>query len=273
MTTTLLKHEWLRTRGMLGSILGIFALLILLGAMLAMTGWVMLATLGLVIAIVAVLLLVPAAQLALAVDYWRVSYGRIGYFTQTLPTPGGTIFRAKFVWAMVASLGGLVATLILALFTWWAASVQFGVPSPTSGVIGDTWATVTDVAPGWAIAGGLLLLVASYLIWPVYYYFSASVGSEQRFSGLGVGGPIVVFVLMYIAVQVLSFVGLLAVPIGLEIDESSMAFVQFNVLGEMAAGSGSSDVMPLGYLVPMALVAVYCLWRTAHSWNHKVALT
>lgn len=273
MTTTLLKHEWLRTRGMLGSILGILALLIVLGAVLSMTGWVLLATLGLAIAILAVLLLVPAVQLALAVDYWRVSYGKIGYFTQTLPAQGSTIFRAKFLWAMVASFGALVASLILGLFTWWAASVQFGVMSPTSGVLGDMWGTVTDVVPGWAIAAGLLLLLASFLIWPVWYFYSASVGSEQRFSGLGVGGPIVVFVLLYIAMQLLSFVGLLLVPFGVEIGESSMAFVQFNVLGEMAAGSGSSDVMPLGYLVPLALVALYCLWRTAHSWNHKVALT
>lgn len=272
MTTTLLKHEWLRTRGMLGSILGVVALLILLGAVLSMTGLALLATLGILIAVLGVCVLVPAVQITLAVDYWRSGYGRIGYFTQTIPARGSTIFWAKFLWAMVVSVAALVATLILGFLTWWAVSVQFGIPSPTSGVIGDVWTAVTDVAPPWVIAAGLLLLLASFLIWPVYYYFAASVGSERRFAGLGIGGPIVVFVLLYIAVQIFSFVGLLLVPFGLEATDSGMAFVPFNVLGELSAASGTSDVMPLGFLVSMALVAVYCLWRTARSWNHKVAL-
>lgn len=273
MTTTLLKHEWLRTRGMLGSILGIVALVILLGAVLSMTGWALLATLGLGIAILAVLVLIPAVQLGLVVDYWRSGYGRTGYFTQTIPAQGSTIYWAKLLWAMIVSMGALVATLILGFLTWWAGSVQFGILSPTSGVIGEMWGAVTDVASPWMVAAGLLLLLAMFLVWPVYYYFAASVGSESRFAGLGVGGPIVVFVLLYIAMQIFSFLGLLLVPYGLDITDSELAIVPFNVLGEMSAGAGPSNAMPLGYLVPLALVAVYCLWRTVHSWNHKVALS
>lgn len=273
MTTTLLKHEWLRTRGMLGALVGIMSLLILLGAMLSMTGWVLLSALGVALAVVAVLALVPVVQLALAVDYWRVGYGRIGYFTQTLPVRGSTIFWAKFLWAMIVSMVALVASVVLGLFTWWAVSVQFGVMSPTSGVLGDIWGTVTDVAPAWAIAGGILLFLASFLAWPVYYFYSASVGSERRFAALGIGGPIVVFVLLYIAMQILSFVGMVLVPIGLDVSDSQLALVSFNVLDQMTVNADASDAMPLGYLVPLTLVGVYCLWRTARSWNHKVSLT
>ena len=87
----LLKHEFLRTKGMLAVVAGAAFLLALAGTLLAATGVPVLASVGLVVALAAVLGLVPAAQLALAVAYWRSSYGRTGYLTQTLPVRGSTV--------------------------------------------------------------------------------------------------------------------------------------------------------------------------------------
>src|SRR5699024_6667132 len=93
MTATLLKHEWLRTRSMLGAIAGIAVVLAALGSLLAATRWPLISTIGAYAVTVTIAGLVPAVQLALAADYWRSSYGRTGYFTQTLPVSGPTIFR------------------------------------------------------------------------------------------------------------------------------------------------------------------------------------
>ena len=46
MTTTLLKHEWLRTRGLLATIAGVALVLVLLGSALAATRWALISTIG-----------------------------------------------------------------------------------------------------------------------------------------------------------------------------------------------------------------------------------
>src|SRR5699024_35743 len=115
MTTTLLKHEWLRTRGTLGMLFGILALVVILGALLAATGWPLLSELGVLLAMLGLFVLVPAAQLLLTADYWRSGYGRTGYFTHSIPARGATIFRAKLAWAIIASFAALVLTVVLGL--------------------------------------------------------------------------------------------------------------------------------------------------------------
>lgn len=58
------------------------------------------------------------------------------------------------------------------------------------------------------------------------------------------------------------------------VDGDSLGFVRVNMFSELAAGAkASDDVMPIGFLVSMRLILVFCFWRTSRSWDHKVALT
>ena len=45
----------------------------------------------------------------------------------------------------------------------------------------DAWSTVTAVTPGWMIAAGAAVFLAWFLVWPVFYYFSVSVGHERKY--------------------------------------------------------------------------------------------
>ena len=273
-TTRLLTHEWLRTRGTLGTLFGLIALIGALGSLLGAAGWPVLSELGLAAGMLAAVIAVPAVQLTLAADYWRSSYGRIGYFTHSLPVRGSRIYWAKLAWAMLASLAAIVLTVVLALLAWWSNAQRSGGSSPSWSVLTAAWTTVTDVTPGWMIAAGIALLFGSVLVWPVQYYFSISIGHERRLSGLGAGGPIVVFVLVYLATQALSLLGMLLIPIGVgETDGETLGLVRFDLLSELAAGSSASNaVMPIGFVIALVALAVFCLWRTARSWNHRVAL-
>ncbi|AVZ39840.1 MULTISPECIES: hypothetical protein [unclassified Dietzia] len=274
MTTTLLKHEWLRTRGALGTTLGMITLIGVLGSLLGAAGWPLLSQFGMALGVLAAIVAVPAVQLTLAADYWRTGYGRTGYFTHSIPVRGSTIFWVRLAWAMIASLAALVLTAGLALLAWWAAALHSGITSPSSSVLSDTWTTVTTAAPPWMIAAGLIVGLSSFLIWPVYYYFAVSVGHERRLAALGAGGPVVVFVVIYVATQVLSLLAMIALPFGVAMGAgNTLEFVRVDVLGELAAGAAAqNDVMPVGFLAASAVLAVYCLWRTARSWDHKVAL-
>lgn len=267
MTTTLLKHEWLRTRAPLGALAGVVSLVVLLGCLLLPFGSI-LATFGLIVAIGGVCLLVPAAQLLLAADFWRSGFGRTGYFTQSLPIRGGTVFRAKLAWSALASLAALVWAVFLGLVIRQVAvwSMETAPPGPR-----ELWQQASEVMPAWMIVAAALLFLAYIGVWPIFYYFSVSVGHEKRLAGLGAGGPIVVFVGVYLVVQVVTFLGLAVIPFGIGMDGDRLGVVPFHLLDEMTAGTTSSDVMPLGVVV-ILVVAVVCLWRTVRSWNHRIAL-
>ena len=273
MTTTLLKHEWLRTRGALGMFFGITMLVGTLGSLLGAAGWSALSVLGLLLGFLAVAVLVPGAQLLLAADYWRSSYGRTGYFTQSLPVRGSTIFRAKLLWMTLVSLIAAVLTGLAGWLLWWALSFTAQVPRPTVAAIGDALTYVGGITPAWMIVGGAILLLVSLVMTAVYYYFAVSIGHESRFSTLSWGGPIVVYVVVYFCTQVLSLVGMVLLPFGIGMKGDQLGLVRFNVLSEMTAGVDvNNDVMPIGFIAVLLVVGVFCLWRTARSWNHKVAL-
>lgn len=272
MTTTLLKHEWLRTRGALGMFFGVVVLVGILGSLLGVTGWAVLSMLGLLLGVLAVLAVVPGVQLLLAADYWRSGYGRTGYFTQSIPVRGSTIFWAKLLWAVVVTVVAMVLTLALGWLVWWAVAVNGDFTRPTPEVIGSVVEALFDVAPVWMIIAGAVLVPVWVMTASVYYYFSVSVGHESRLASLGIGGPIVVFVVLYVCTQILSLLAMVVIPFGLGSDGERVAVVPFNLLEEMSTASGTGSVMPLGFVVMLLLLAVFCLWRTVRSWNHKVAL-
>src|SRR5699024_12771839 len=85
--------------------------------------------------------------------------------------------------------------------------------------LGGFWSTIREVAPVWMIVVGAVLMVASFLIWPIYYYFAVSVGHESRFAGMGPAGPVVVCVMLYICIQVASFIGMVVIPFGVRSEE------------------------------------------------------
>lgn len=273
MTTTLLKHEWLRTRGALALYFGIVMAVGILGTLLGAAGWAALSLLGLVLGFVAVMMLLPGVQLLLAADYWRSGYGRTGYFTQSIPVRGSTIFGAKLIWMTLVSLVGLVLSVLLAWMWWWSLAFNVDIPAPSFAVIGDALSAMGEVAPAWMIILGAILLLVSLVMSAVFYYFSVSIGHESKLASLGWGGPIIVYVVIYFCIQVLSFIGLAVLPFGIGMEGDRLTLVSFNVFSEMTAGvNASNDVMPIGFIVVMLPVAVFCLWRTARSWDHKVAL-
>lgn len=271
----LLTHEWLRTRTTLLTVAGGAAVIVALGAALAAPAWALLSVVTAFAAVGAAILLIPAVQILLAVDYWRSSYGREGYFTQTIPAPGPRIFWAKMLWAWIATLGALAVSALLLLAAWPGISRGLGIPerNPFT-LVSDVWGMATDAVtvPGTLLFLGLILVMA--LVWPPQYYFAASFGSEAPRNRLGAGGPVLTWVGVYLVTQLVTAIGIFAVPYALGVVDASgrLGVVDFNAWADLRSGNTSNDVFPLGVLPPIVLVAAFCLWRTVRSWKSKVSL-
>lgn len=273
MITTLMKHEWLRTRGLLGTIGAIALLLVAAGTALTATGWPGISLIGMLMVVVPLGGLIPALQIALTIHYWQSSYSRTGYFTQSLPLSGVTIYLAKLAWALLISLLAALATAGLLMAAWPVLAGQLGGERNPFSLVRQMWEAGTAVTSTAVLIAGIVLFVALILIWPIQYFFAASVGSETPLNRLGLGGPVVVFLGLYLATQILTFLGIAALPWGIGMTDGQLGVVQWSVFAEMAAGSASTnDIMPIGFVPVILLVSLVCLVRTVHSWRNRVSL-
>ena len=273
MTATLLKHEWLRTRGLLGALAGIGLLVTALGMALGASGWPGLSQLGLVIGAVAIAAFAPGLQLVLAADYYRSSYARTGYFTHSLPIRGGRIYAAKLTWATVVTIAALLVTVVLAGIFWQVAATTLELERDVLTVVADLWETLSAVASPGMLAIGVLAFLAMYLMWPIQYFFAVSIGAERPLSGWGLGGPVLAFVVLYLVGQVLSLAGMFVFPIGIGTVDGSLGVTSYSLIEQMRLGeTRTTDIMPIGFLPALLLLTAVCLWRTVRSWNHKISL-
>ncbi|UFU02727.1 hypothetical protein LQF12_14750 [Ruania suaedae] len=269
---TLLKHEFIQTRGLLGVAAGAAALLALLGSLLAATGWPVLGQLGLVMALMAIVALVPLTQILLAVRYWQSSHGRGGYLTQTLPVPGPQIYWAKMLWAWAASLLGALLSIGLALAASPLVAIGTGDQFRILTTLQQGWTLLTDMAPVWGVVAAVATFVAMILIWPAQYFFAATIGSQAPLNRWGAGGPVLVYIAVYLGVQIITFVSFAAVPLAVGAQEGRLAMVPFNLFAEMASGPSPADVMPLGFIPGLLVATLICIMWSVHSWKRRVSL-
>ncbi len=272
MTTTLLKHEWLRTRGLVGIVAGIAALIALCGATMVALDLPGLAALGEIIVIASIILFIPATQLALAFDFWNSSFGRTGYLTQTLPVRGGIILRAKVLWQFLVSVALLPVAVALWVMLLTAGNIQAGVSANPWPQVQETWRTITAAATPSVTAVVVFILLALLVFPTVQFVFSASVGSERTFQRFGPGGPVLVYVLTYLAIQALSMVFMIAIPYGLGTGSDGRLEVVQTDFAAIFSDDASGGVTPIGFLVAFALASVVLMWRTVRSWNSKISL-
>lgn len=271
---TLLKHEVLRTYDKLALIAGVAVLLSLTGALLAATGWPLLAEVGLMVGVVAVIGLVPVCQFMLTAAYWRSGYGRTGYLTQTLPVKGAKIYWAKTLWAWLVSLAGAALSIgILLAVAPLVAAGNGGQGASVLTSVREAWVTLNDVAGPAGVTAGIIALVLMIIIWPAQYFFAVSVGSQAPLNRLGFAGPVLVWLGLYLTTQVLVFASFSAVPLAVGMDGDRLGLVRFNLFAEMAEGTSSTaDVMPLGFLPALLVITAVCIGWSVRSWNRRVSL-
>ncbi len=269
MVGVLIKYEWIRTRwwllGGFGLTLAVMILLTLLAA-IGIHGWSELA-------ILSVFHLIPvflgAVQIGLAVDYWRSSYVKMKYLTQTYPVKSSTIFWVKyaysafwvlmsFVWSVAFAILGVLAYESVPLEQVWLFLVG-GVEWAAQFPLGNTVSAVTVLT---------LFAVLMALLPTTTYYFSISVGNEEPMSKLGIAAPIFIWLVQGIVFHVLGALAGSLIPVTAVFDETGVS-LSFRSIADVMERRDPG--VPIGNWLFLVVAVVGYLWRTAVSWR-KVSL-
>lgn len=272
MITTLLAHEFRRTKDLTALVAGAAIALALAGSLLTLTGWPLLSTLGMVLAVVAVAGMLPLFSLGLAFEYWRSAYGRIGYFTQSLPVKGSTIYLVRLLHGFIVSVAGSVLTVLLAIPVVLAAASRETPPGMS--VLAYVSNGIQEILAGLPSGASAAIMVAWVLVtWAglVFYYAAATLGSGPILARLGVVGPFIAYALLYLLSQALFFISILAVPVGLTMRGGALGFESVNYLQAILDG-GDPQAVPFGF-IPVAIIGTLVLiaW-TARSWDRNLSL-
>lgn len=272
MKRTLFVHEYLRTRGLLAGLFALSAAVVAAGTLLMALPINVLAGLGSVIAVITVAVFMPIVTFDLAIDYWRSGYGRGGYLTQSLPVKGSTIYGVRLAYGAVTLLVGLVANVLLAAPVALVAASKAAPEGVGAVEYISTTLQAADPPVTWTmVALGALLLFTSAFGYLVTFYFAVSFGNESRFARLGVAGPVVVWFAVYVLMQVSAIAGIALIPAGIDYVNGGFTLISRNWLDVMVQQEQTTGA-PFGFVPVMFAVLAVLIWRTAHSWNHKVSL-
>lgn len=269
MIATLFKHEARRT-------LRWFCLIVLAG--LAITGLstllavVLPAPLNILFAVlsaagaVAVPALVP---ISLGIEFYRSSYSKTGYLTRALPVKGTTIYWVKLAHAYALSL----LSVLVGLGLLYICAISFAVTGGSTVAdlnrsLARGWDVITGT-PGWAVVLVVALLMLLPLQWLASYFFAASVGSESWSNKLGLGGPVLVWFLFYVACQL---AGLLGAFIPLQVTYLDGALrVRTDVLPDILT-MDSNNIVPVGVFLGIFAVAFAAIVWGSVSFAKKAEL-
>lgn len=263
MVGKLMKHEFLRTRSVLGLSAAATLLIVVAGYGLSLfTPFV--AGFPFFIGFIVSCAYVFAVQLYLAIDLYRSSFGRRGYFTHTLPIKGSTLLWTKFGYAMLVTLAAIVWTVVLLLITL-ATADRLGFF--TFGQLRVSLDLLIGSAP-WLIWFVVLNIVGLLVATLAQYYFCVTIGSEAWLNKTGGLGPVVVFVVFYFVYQIVGVLALLIPPSFLP---GSSTWTWGPPMVDMINDPSSAGI-PLSVFWVTYLVSALLMWRAVKSVSKKLEL-
>ncbi|MEZ7679029.1 hypothetical protein O3645_06155 [Pauljensenia sp. 27098_8_107] len=207
-----------------------------------------------------------ACAIAAMADYWKTLYGQRGYFTMSLPISGKVVFWAKNIrimieclLALVLAVGGIIAVASAAAWSDGISLAEY-TAGPRSLVAGVPTSTVVIM---------IVVQVLMALSWLVQGSAVMSIGAEGRFNHMGLGAPIIGFVLLYIVNQVLSTVGTFFLPLSVTTDGHFSTEIMWTSYRATMGTEGYPNVIGIGsyVLVPLFALAMG-LWASRSIEKH-----
>lgn len=268
MMTLLMKHEIRQTYRPIATGFGAVVLLTATAAGLVALHYSAISVAGMVVGMIALV----ALPLGLIGFFWwryyQTMYGKQGYLTMTLPVQGRQIFWAKVLWAYLVIVAGYAVTV-----TGWLTLASIWQRQSIPALIREG----TPPGRGSLLTGMALMIAILLAVTVITGAFAITVGSESRFWRLGLGGPVLVTFLTYMAYQVVVLVSMLFLPFGLEIGSAGVKIVfepMLSTLVESVRIDGTPDpaVVGLGLIPALVVLAGVAAWWSIRSISSKTSL-
>lgn len=235
-----------------------------------------------VVAVLSIIVIAGSLPVIQLIHYYRSFYSNEGYLTMTLPVTGRQLYISKFV----ANVGYLLGDVVLlgVLLSVFSLAVDF------SGrmALFTTIRLVFDQFRSFENSGLLLLVIVLYILYAIFqtvvsFCFAISKGCEAKLHHLGLGGPIIWYVITYLISQVVTFAGMLLFPVGVHFDINPidgspenlrLVFESgFGSLMDTLRGIQSNDfTFGIGFIPLMLLVSAIYIIFTLRSLERHTSL-
>ena len=209
--------------------------------------------------------------------YYKNMYGSEGYLTHTLPVKTHLHLWSKllvgYIWSVLSYAVSAGAVAIIVIAKVHKADGNLNAISTGYRSLLQEKGLVNYQTALWVVFGIFLLI--SILMVLTEAYFAITLGNLSKLHSLGVGGPILMFFLEYIFLQIVSTVSVLFIPIGVKITISAAGnavfkFVWEGMLPSLAAqfnktstAVNESVVVGLGSYLLIPVLAILLLGITA----------
>lgn len=215
------------------------------------------------------------------VHYYRNLYGSEAYLTHSLPVRGRELYVAKTLSAFICLLAdvilGMAALSIIemAMAKRGGESVlePFRVLFTQFGLLEHRWSYV-----------GIIIAYTLFTIFMMItqFAFAISKGSEARFHRLGLGGPVIVYLVTYFVQQAASLIGMVSLPIGVRfINQNTDELQGFEIVMEsswtsfrdsLSGNLGTTFTLGLGFALLLLLLGVLYVFFTIRSIERHTSL-
>ena len=189
-------------------------------------------------------------------DYKRM-YGSYGSFFAALPLTGKEVMGGRAIWFIIMQILGILSSLMF-IVPFLIANVN------RDAEIRNIFADIMkQVGPNYLI-GFALAVIAGILFSAAVWLFVTSVGSEKPFRRFGIGGPIMLYIGLQVAINVVTRAVVNAMG-------SQREIVNEEFFHQVASQQFFRTSLVLSGLMLIAAVVLYL--RSVHSHDKKLSVS
>lgn len=216
-------------------------------------------------------------------DYQNMQ-GKRAYFVRAIPVSDDTLFRSRFMTYLAGFLLVLIKfilDLLLIFFLMWILQAE-----PMSELGRHlAYMRVVMFKP---LSLFMIFLAFLYLIYYVFVFMaSISIGSESRWQRFGIGGPILVFALFFIFLQMVGIVSILFIPLSIKLPPGpirpaalNLHFVNESMWSKLfetgsysEAAMISDPILGIGFVPVLIFFTALAAFLTYRSMSKKLSLS
>ncbi len=222
---------------------------------------------GIMLCIFSAIAVIAATFIVIIVRFYKSMFLNEGYLTYTLPVKPSANLFPKFTVALFWIFSSIIVILgvfLLVLFSLGVFNTDF-------------MKTIYNNIFKYDYVVKMLILTAVMMVIQTIFFlmqvfFAMSLGNTPAFHKLSIGGPILIYIVMYFIIQLINLVLTLFIPIGVSIGPGGFSFVFENMLTSFTAQTGSNVTIGLAGIIFEVVGTIALFFVTKYILDKKVSL-